>query len=367
MATPLPELQRGDGVMMPTNSAAATKVETKAARLEINGEVAKFPIMLFLFFHKAIRNELDALHRLAMAFATGHHIDIRPLFDRYRLLRSIYKHHSNAEDEVIFPALDIRVKNVAHTYSLEHKGESSLFDHLFELLNAYMQDDENFPRELASCTGALQTTISQHMAKEEEQVFPLLIEKFSPEEQASLIWQFLCSIPVNMMADFLPWLSSSLSSGENQNMKKFLRKIVPDEKLLQQVIFTWMNGRNSINAVRNCADGSEAQYDIDKYSTAGTLTQQTNGVKCACESSRTGKRKYLEPNDEVYGNQGTHPINEILLWHNAIKRELTEIAEEARRIQISGNFTNLSAFDERLQFIAEVCIFHWSYFDMIML
>ncbi|XP_052115156.1 zinc finger protein BRUTUS isoform X1 [Arachis duranensis] len=71
---------------------------------------------------------------------------------------------------VIFPALDIRVKNVAKTYSLEHKGENNLFDHLFELLNSSTHNDESFARELASCTGALQTSVSQHMAKEEEQV-----------------------------------------------------------------------------------------------------------------------------------------------------------------------------------------------------
>lgn len=72
--------------------------------------------------------------------------------------------------QVIFPALDIRVKNVAQAYSLEHKGESDLFDHLFELLNSDKQNDESFPRELASCTGALQTSVSQHMSKEEQQV-----------------------------------------------------------------------------------------------------------------------------------------------------------------------------------------------------
>lgn len=72
--------------------------------------------------------------------------------------------------QVIFPALDIRVKNVAQTYSLEHKGEINLFDHLFELLNSTAKNDESFPRELASCSGALQTSVSQHMAKEEEQV-----------------------------------------------------------------------------------------------------------------------------------------------------------------------------------------------------
>lgn len=63
----------------------------------------------------------------------------------------------------------------------------------------------------------------------------MLIEKFSFEEQASLVWQFLCSIPVNMMAEFLPWLSSSISSDEHQDMRKYLSKVIPEEKLLQQV------------------------------------------------------------------------------------------------------------------------------------
>lgn len=129
------------------------------------------PILFFLFFHKAIRLELDALHHSALAYATGQLEDIQPLLKRYRFLRSVYKHHCHAEDEVIFPALDIRVKNVAPTYSLEHKGENDLFDHLFEILNSEKQNCERFPRELASCTGALQTSVSQHMSKEEEQVF----------------------------------------------------------------------------------------------------------------------------------------------------------------------------------------------------
>lgn len=72
--------------------------------------------------------------------------------------------------QVILPVLDIRVKNVARTYSLEHEGESVLFDQLFTLLNSDMQNVESCRRELASCTGALQTSISKHMSKEEEQV-----------------------------------------------------------------------------------------------------------------------------------------------------------------------------------------------------
>lgn len=59
------------------------------------------PISMFLYFHKAIRNELDALHKFAMAYATGQREDIKPLLERYQFLRSLYKHHSDAEDEVL--------------------------------------------------------------------------------------------------------------------------------------------------------------------------------------------------------------------------------------------------------------------------
>ncbi|KAG2411057.1 Zinc finger protein [Vigna angularis] len=347
MATPLD----GGGVAVLSNSV--NKVDSASAlKDDLKCSKPESPILIFLFFHKAIRNELEALHRLALAFATGNRSDIKPLSERYHFLSSMYRHHSNAEDEVIFPALDIRVKNVAQTYSLEHKGENNLFDHLFELLNSSINSDETFPRELASCTGALQTSVSQHMAKEEEQVFPLLIEKFSLEEQASLVWQFLCSIPVNMMVDFLPWLSTSISPDESQDLRNCLIKIVPQEKLLQKVVFTWMEGRGRANSVESCVDHSQV------LCSSRSLPNQVEKVNCACESTTCGKRKYSGSMIGVSDTTGAHPIDEILLWHNAIKKELSEIAVEARKIQHSGDFTNLSAFNERFQFIADVCIFH---------
>ena len=104
MATPLTGLQQGGGVAVLSNSV--NKVDSSSPSSSINGggglksSAQKSPLLIFLLFHKAIRKELDALHRLAMAFATGKRSDIRPLLERYHFLRSIYKHHSNAEDEV---------------------------------------------------------------------------------------------------------------------------------------------------------------------------------------------------------------------------------------------------------------------------
>ncbi|KAI8527685.1 hypothetical protein RHMOL_Rhmol12G0094500 [Rhododendron molle] len=360
MAAPLTGLQHRDGVggvAVMAGPLNQSNSNNKPGSNCVKNSALRSPILIFLFFHKAIRTELDGLHRAAMAFANNQESDdINPLLRRCHFLRSIYKHHCNAEDEVIFPALDIRVKNVARTYSLEHEGESVLFDQLFALLNSNVQTEENSKRELASCTGALQTSISQHMSKEEEQVFPLLIEKFSFEEQASLVWQFLCSIPVSMMAEFLPWLSSSISSDECQDMRKCLSRVIPEEKLLQQVIFTWMDGAKTKDNHKSCEDDSKHQSSADAETS--TLISPTNQAHCACESSRTGKRKYVELSCELDESTQARPIDEILHWHKAIIKELKDIAEAARKIQLCGDFSDLSAFNKRLQFIAEVCIFH---------
>ncbi|KAL9262924.1 Zinc finger protein BRUTUS-like protein [Drosera capensis] len=355
MATPMAGRDGGGGggvaVMVNGVVDSGTASSPATPKSYVVNSVSKSPILIFLFFHKAIRIELDCLHRSAVAFATHRQSEIQPLLERYRFLRAIYKHHCHAEDEVIFPALDIRVKNVARTYSLEHEGEGVLFDQLFELLNSNMQTKESYRRELASCTGALQTSISQHMFKEEEQVFPLLIEKFSFEEQASLVWQFLCSIPVNMMVEFLPWLSSSVSADEHQDMRKCLKRIIPNETLLHQVIFTWMDGVKLRTVDKKLGDGSTSGH------TNGSAFTNTINTSCPCKSPLPGKRKYAALSSPS-SSEPLHPIDEILHWHKAIRGELDDIAKAARKIQLKGDFSDLSAFNRRLHFIAEVCIFH---------
>ncbi|KAL2558991.1 zinc finger protein-related [Forsythia ovata] len=310
------------------------------------------PIRIFLFFHKAIRAELDGLHRAVLALDNnrGGDEDIKQLMEKYHFLRPIYKHHCNAEDEVIFPALDICVKNVARTYSLEHEGENVLFDQLFTLLDSYMQNGDIYRREMTSCAGALQTSISQHMSKEEEQVFPLLTQKFSFEEQASLAWQFLCSIPVKMMAEFLPWLSSSISPDERQDMRKCLDRIIPEEKLLQQIIFNWMDGEKT-NKRERCEE--DPMHYITPDSSANSLVSPIES-----RSSTTAKSDSQPSNNEAVKSALESPVDDILHWHKAIENELNDIAEAARNINLTGDFSDISSFNRRLQFIAEVCIFH---------
>ncbi|KAG8077594.1 hypothetical protein GUJ93_ZPchr0007g4945 [Zizania palustris] len=346
MATPTPTPMAGEGTL------AAVMPRSPSPSAAAAGSALEAPVLIFLYFHKAIRAELEGLHGAAVRLATERAGDVGALAERCRFFVNIYRHHCDAEDAVIFPALDIRVKNVAGTYSLEHKGENDLFSQLLALLQLDIQNDDGLRRELASCTGAIQTCLTQHMSKEEEQVFPLLTKKFSYEEQADLVWQFLCNIPVNMMAEFLPWLSASVSSDEHEDIHSCLYKIVPEEKLLQQVVFTWIKGKATGKVTQSfVASNLEASCDCKD---ASSIDQADNHI-CSHEESNVGNKKYV---DSIGVRVDRHPIDEILYWHNAIRKELNDIVEETRRMQQSGDFSDISAFNARLQFVADVCIFH---------
>ncbi|KAG6475655.1 hypothetical protein ZIOFF_064884 [Zingiber officinale] len=389
MATPL----AGDGVLAlipqevvnsidPVQSSPAPAVATAT----FGGLPERSPILIFVYFQKAIRSELDRLHRGAVSLATDGSGDVHSLAERCVFLYDIYQHHCNAEDAVIFPALDIRVKNVARTYSIEHKGESHLFYDVFVLLVSHVKNEDHirrelalriestkisfgqhmpkeekqvfvsedhFRRELASCTGVIKTSLSQHMSKEEEQVFPLLMEKYSFEEQADLVWEFLCTIPVNMMTKFFPWLSSCISSDEHQHVLNYLKNIIPKEKILKQVIFTWIEDRSMTNKGEMCVDDFHSHSSLSGWSDDYTERHVYPSIL-----SKSGKRKHNDSDGQGPDHLELYPIDEILNWHNAIKEELHDIAEDARKIQNSGYFSDLSAFNRRLQFIADVCIFH---------
>ncbi|KAJ4823583.1 hypothetical protein Tsubulata_040344 [Turnera subulata] len=123
MATPFSGLDGGGagGVAVLAGGPVKNPIDSSApSKSSVKNSALKSPILIFLFFHKAIRSELDGLHRAAMSFATtsggGGVGDIKGLRDRYHFFRAIYKHHCNAEDE-------LRLSHVVTVFLLERKSE----------------------------------------------------------------------------------------------------------------------------------------------------------------------------------------------------------------------------------------------------
>ena len=77
-------------------------------------------------------------------------------------------------------ALDSRVKNIVSNYSLEHDGTDDLFTSIFHWLNVLEHELGNISdvlREVILCIGTIQSSVCQHMLKEERQVYHFSVKK----------------------------------------------------------------------------------------------------------------------------------------------------------------------------------------------
>ncbi|XP_027329762.1 zinc finger protein BRUTUS-like At1g18910 isoform X3 [Abrus precatorius] len=315
------------------------------------------PILLFVCFHKALRSELHLLRRLAETASLED--EPRPcrqlvlqLHRRFQFLKLAHKYHCAAEDEVIFLALDTHVKNVVCTYSLEHSSTNDLFDSIFHFLDELMVPDKNISvlfQELVYCIGILQTSIYQHMLKEEEQVFPLLMQKLSTKEQASLVWQFICSVPIMLLEEIFPWMVSFLSANKQTEFAQSLNEIAPMEKELQEVLLSWLR-RNKPIFTDTCFP-SEEFHGADEF----LHIDKSVGLNYCNKNSEeiSSRMKVNGPEiDEV--NQ----VNVLHLWHNAIKKDLKETLNELYLLRQSSCFQNLDSILVQLKFFADILIFY---------
>ncbi|XP_052182286.1 zinc finger protein BRUTUS-like At1g74770 isoform X2 [Diospyros lotus] len=314
------------------------------------------PILLLVYFHKAFRAELADLHRMALAAlerGSGSRDLILDLRGRFEFFKLVYKYHTAAEDQLIFLALDFQVKNVVCTYSLEHKGIDDLFDPVSDCLNVLTGREGNTSKqfqELVFCISTIQTSICQHMLKEEKQVLPLLMQQFSSEEQALLIWRLLCCVPILLMQEFLPWLTSFLSLDEQEEILHCIREVIPRERLLQEVVLSWLHNKNPSSAV--------VKNEIEKGAQITDFQASTKNVFEVHASMTFHGEKWWEEKASCKTIFRHTPIHGLHLWHGALRKDLKGILKELYQIRSSNSFLTLDSAIIQLKFLMDVVIYY---------
>ncbi|GJW24107.1 zinc finger protein BRUTUS-like protein isoform X1 [Tanacetum coccineum] len=120
-----------------SNLIALDKVETFELTVIPGDRLRESPILLLLHFHNALREELGDLRRTvaeALDSRTYGPDLIQELRRRFEFLKLVNRYHSVAEDEVIFRALDVHVKNVVSAYTLEHTSTNDILESIFHKL-----------------------------------------------------------------------------------------------------------------------------------------------------------------------------------------------------------------------------------------
>eukprot|EP00741_Cyanophora_paradoxa_P022501 tig00021464_g21727.t1 len=186
--------------------------------------------MEVVHMHTAIRSELAALQELAAGLEEGTFDQdrMRALDARFSFLWAMQRHHSKAEDDVIFPSITARLKLLAKTdtphtdsapsaasctgicgqvprgcgeareqhgvsapYSCDHENEDRFFCAIDELLWSVLATQELSVRaplvaQAVHKLTVLDTNLGFHLSREERELLPLMRELFTPEEQLEL-------------------------------------------------------------------------------------------------------------------------------------------------------------------------------------
>jgi hypothetical protein len=110
-------------------------------------------------------------------------------------------------------------------------AQERLFEQLMQLLAAALAGPAAgrgaAVRRLSCKAEEIHTTLRKHLAKEEEQLFPLLLAHFSAAEQAELVAQFLCCIPLAAVQPVLAWLQPAVPVAEQEALLAQARARLP--------------------------------------------------------------------------------------------------------------------------------------------
>lgn len=298
-----------------------------------NEDISAPLVVFYMQLHNAIRRELGGLHVIAMSMEKCQTDSISGNLNvlkwRYTFLEQVYKYHSSIEDEVLYPALDSKVKNVTLAYSIEHEDEEYLLEELSSILSREdlgKTPDGEMVHEVARKVEEVHTTLKKHLEKEEEQLLPLLQRHFSIKEQAGLVVQFFCCIPYSAIKPMLGWLLHSLSDQEKEQLMNQVKHVIQDS-CLKRMVDVWTD-----------ASGTES---------------------CS--------HKPLV--EETIVDGAPPPLRQVVYFHDAIRSAMKSFSEEAQSLnasQMAVSPEQLHALAERHRFIRAVCHFHSTSEDKIL-
>lgn len=223
------------------------------------------PIDIIYGFHKAIRRDLEYIDIESGKIGTdgGDETFLQQFIGRFYLSWVLYRNHSNAEDNILYPALESKqgLHNVSSSYILDHEQEERMFKDISALLSELSRIHGNTMNtnvgdlvtefsELASrlkvMCKSIRTMVDEHMLREEMELWPLFGTHFSVEEQYKMAGFVLGTTSAEVLQSLLPWLFSALSEEEQTKMVNTLKKVTKNTMFEEWLNECWKGTSKSM-------------------------------------------------------------------------------------------------------------------------
>ncbi|KAK4394565.1 Zinc finger protein BRUTUS-like [Sesamum angolense] len=217
------------------------------------------PMDLIFYIHRALIKDLENLVILSAKLAANVGF-LTEFKNRFKLLHNIYQVHSISEDEIAFPALESKGahQNISHSYCIDHKLEAKHFRRTSIILDEISELND---REGCNKTGlkyyhlclklhetclSMHKVLSDHIYREEVEIFPLFRGCFSTEEEEKIVGHMLGRTRAEFLQEMIPWLMAYLSSGEQHAVMSLWLRITRYTKF-DEWLGEWWEGMTRYN------------------------------------------------------------------------------------------------------------------------
>ena len=150
-------------------------------------------------FHNAFRGDIFQIDDSVFKIARNGG-DLSPILDRLHVMDEVLDYHARGEEAAVFPAVDNVAPLVAKAYLMDHRE----LDAMVSGLEAMRKAPD--PLATARATAVLNSHLRIHLDKEDTHLYPILRERTTENEQASIVGLMSKKVPPEKFPTLIQWL-----------------------------------------------------------------------------------------------------------------------------------------------------------------
>ncbi len=180
------------------------------------------PIDIVRSIHNAFRRDLIQIDASAFKLARDGG-NLTPVFDRLHTVAEILVYHAQGEETAVFPAVDKLTPFVAQAYLLDHRELDTMVNELEAMRNT------SDVIVTARATAVLESHLRIHLDKEDVHLYPILRERTTESEQASIFGLMSKKVPHERFPALVQWLLPLLDFDDRLVVMKGWMRLMPPQ------------------------------------------------------------------------------------------------------------------------------------------
>jgi iron-sulfur cluster repair protein YtfE (RIC family) len=180
------------------------------------------PIDIVRCIHNAFRRDIFQIDDSVFKIARGGG-DLAAVLERVHIIGEILDYHAKGEEAAVFPAIDKVAPLVAEAYLTDHRE----LDTMVSGLEAMRRTPD--PLTTARATAVLTSHLKIHLYKEDAYMYPILRERTTENEQASIVGLMSKKVPPDRFPTLVQWLFPLLDLEDQVVVTKGWMTLMPPQ------------------------------------------------------------------------------------------------------------------------------------------